>query len=518
MLVLLPLLLASVHGSVADKEDYSEPVRRLVRWLQGEPFLNKAERSRLDPRDRIQREFEARGEVFTQALASGSPLAYDLLIRIASGDPSLGRKFQLAVRATAERAILASPGTHVRDPLATRLLPRLHRYPSLAQQVFIDALADMSRGDDRIATACALLRVAGEGSRPPLIRAAAVRGIARLGVFETAPLVLRLMCSRNAIDRVGAVHTVSRLFHLHAEAAKVQDVRYAAPMLTVAARGLLAELEIETEPVVQSAILNALERFPMLETIDRLSTWIDTTRIHPDVRERTNEVLASLTGKPMPRRKHGDWARWWANERDTFHLRELPVVTRHAYGESRRTFYGLPIRGKRVLFILDRSGSMAGPGFEKLRDQLASALDSARKQSKFDIVLFSSFTIRWRNAWTPITNGSIAAARKFVGGSSISGGTDVLCGIGEAFGRRVNGSLRRGAPRRPDQLILITDGGDGSDRTPYEIVRRVREYNLDLRTRIDVVRLSPMGPNFMTPYLRRIAEENGGELRIVKTE
>ncbi len=503
-------LLTPLRAARADEADYSREVRLLIRWIEGKSFqgapTNAGQVGTVE-------------SLFEDALATGSPLAYHILIRIAGSDPRLGRTYPVATRTIAERSLHGSPPANAVTPLQTRLIPRLRRYSADGQDILIETMAMLSTGATRYTIALALLEIAANGKASLAARAAALRELVRLDVPEVAPLALHSMSSRDRVQRLHAARVVSRIFREYTLRKKedLQPGSGKSPMLDLAARRLLGELTVESDWQVQCAILGGLERWPMRSTIDGLVVWIAQPKIHPVARERGNEVLRALTGKYMPADTREGWAAWWEAERERFRApRRKPAETSNRYATSARTFYGIPIRGKRILFVIDISGSMSGPKFERLRAELARALTGVKhRRAKFDIVLFTNSAKRWQESWIPVTDESVTAARRFVRTTRIGGGTDLLSGLHDAFGRFTSGDRRRGRGHlRPDQILMLTDAQHAGQTTIFDVLRRLRAYNLDQRTRIDVAWLDD-GFGLGRELAQRIADENGGVMRQV---
>ena len=114
------------------------------------------------------------------------------------------------------------------------------------------------------------------------------------------------------------------------------------------------------------AIVRFLERFRSAESIVALIDILQRFVDHPDqirsgklsglLRYRAHETLIALTGALYPMDRPDRWREFWEREKATFQVAE----NNNAEGSNTVSagFFGVPVRGSRVLFILDLSGSM----------------------------------------------------------------------------------------------------------------------------------------------------------------
>jgi Ca-activated chloride channel family protein len=108
---------------------------------------------------------------------------------------------------------------------------------------------------------------------------------------------------------------------------------------------------------------------------------------------------------------------------------------------------------KDVVFVIDTSGSMAGPKMEQARGALRFCLRSLGAEDRFAIVPFSTEPRPFRDALVPATAENRAAAEKFVEALEARGGT----AIDDAL-RAGLGMLPAADAARPAQVLFLTDG------------------------------------------------------------
>src|SRR5215510_8334203 len=83
---------------------------------------------------------------------------------------------------------------------------------------------------------------------------------------------------------------------------------------------------------------------------------------------------------------------------------------------------GLPTE---TLFIIDVSGSMAGPSFEQARAALLAALDRLRPEDTFDILAFSEVVTPFRPSFVTATGADLNEARTWTRSLQTESGTRI---------------------------------------------------------------------------------------------
>ncbi len=106
-------------------------------------------------------------------------------------------------------------------------------------------------------------------------------------------------------------------------------------------------------------------------------------------------------------------------------------------------------RPRRLVFVLDRSGSMAGITFEQAQRALLACLGALRETDQFGIVAFNDLIEYFRSELLPATAENRQEAGDFLRTLTARGGTELVAGIEAAAG------LLGGAG---GDLLAITDG------------------------------------------------------------
>ena len=253
--------------------------------------------------------------------------------------------------------------------------------------------------------------------------------------------------------------------------------------------------------VVRKA-LAGLARLPERDAVALLVGRLQDCR--PGLRPRIAASLRQLTGEDLglqPER----WARWWADRPvDYTPPGKAPEVAAPEEGETRSSFYGLPVLATEVVFAIDASDSMkrpakegGGPSRQELaRAELLRALDGLPDDALVDIVSFGKGADSWRGELTELGRRRRRDARRHVETLSLSWGTEIYGGLREAL-----------RDPRTDTVVFMTDGDPQlslmQDRAALR--RLVAQWNRTRHTTIDCVSLG--GDR---AWLRRLAEESGG--------
>jgi Mg-chelatase subunit ChlD len=157
------------------------------------------------------------------------------------------------------------------------------------------------------------------------------------------------------------------------------------------------------------------------------------------------------------------WTRWWNAVREG--RVELPRIA----ADGKRTvtsasFFGLSPRTDRVVFVVDRSGSMEngfGTGSRSRYDeavaQLLRFLEQASSRTHFAVVLFSDKGDRWRVGLSRASEANLERAGSWLRNKRPNGGTQLFAGLRTALQLDRDGTLH---PDRVevDTVVVLCDG------------------------------------------------------------
>ncbi len=159
-------------------------------------------------------------------------------------------------------------------------------------------------------------------------------------------------------------------------------------------------------------------------------------------------------------------------------------------------FLGAEGKGHRLVFLIDKSGSMSGARFQAARDALTQTLRTLPPETHFMIYFFDTDAepIPVKDM-LPATPENIAYAVKWVASRVIGGGTDPTQALRFAFGLK------------PDTIWLLSDGAFPNQTA------MLQQINPNRAVRINAIAFQdPSGAT----QLKRIADENGGVYHFVK--
>jgi hypothetical protein len=266
------------------------------------------------------------------------------------------------------------------------------------------------------------------------------------------------------------------------------------------------------------------------------------------LKNRIHTILMDLTGFFAPVDQVDKWVAWWRTNKENFHLAPVRDLNKSKGWTSGKGFFGIPISGTRVVFILDISGSMAWPlpggtiargkngrrsgGGETRMDRAKSELRGAVRglpvDSKFNVIFFSGGTKKWRKSLVQATEKNKKALLSYLTKVHPNGGTALYDGM--KVGLHVKELRKRGDryASSVDEIFLLSDGmpSVGEILDPEEILIRIRDWNLGANVRINTIfvgdtrragRMMPQGGGRMGPdkFMGRMAKENDGVFKKV---
>ncbi len=345
------------------------------------------------------------------------------------------------------------------------------------------------------------------GRDPALVQAVATlaRTHARRGEADVRDAAILALAS------YGFEHPDVRAFFEKLTRSRAVEDRQQAYALVAAARDpattplLLAGIEDKDALVRRAVVLaflhvRAEQAVPRL--IDRLSREEDAR-----VREAIAEALYGLTGQNLYD-VHEVWVRWWRENGADFQVPETvaPRPRLDAGASTAPSFYGVPVLAGRIVFVLDKSGSMGTPvpkpgppspetKFERAVHETLEVARRLTSDARVNVVCFDSTVHRWRAHPVPI-RGARKDLAAYLASLSPSGGTNLWGGLSSAL--RMSGV---------EAIYLLSDGlpSSGEFQSPEDILPAVQALNRGKRISIHAVALG-----HDSPLLEAIAAQNLG--------
>jgi len=154
---------------------------------------------------------------------------------------------------------------------------------------------------------------------------------------------------------------------------------------------------------------------------------------------------------------------------------------------------------KKVLFILDTSGSMSGKKIEQAQRALAFCLNNLNKNDSFNIIDFDDQVKSFKNGLTLATSQNVEDAIKFLNNCTADGGTNI------------NEALQTGLDQIKGEgglnlVIFLTDGLPTVGNTNIkDILKNVKEKNNNAK-----IFVFGVGYDVNTHFLDRLSQENKG--------
>jgi len=261
--------------------------------------------------------------------------------------------------------------------------------------------------------------------------------------------------------------------------------------------------------------LDAPHAVPIL--IEALATWDRRTREgHGSKRIRAELVqeLQRISGRSIgPEAAH--WSEWWTAVREG--RAALPADILAAGGfVTRAEFFGLHAESDRVLFVVDRSGSMqrsigtAGrTRHQEAIEQLLQFLRQSGADTRFDVAVFGDEGKAWRTGLCTANEENLAQARRWLEAKQPEGWTMLFEGLRAGLGLDSKGRLDA-ARCEADTVIVLCDGA--TTEGPGWVAKWLAEENGDAELVFHCVQIGDESNG----TLEALAAGSGGELVRVK--
>jgi len=368
----------------------------------------------------------------------------------------------------------------------------------------------------------------GLASADPRVRLAAAEALYRMASRRSFPVLVRaLSTERHGVVQHALLHAISRILRKRGGIAKLHRDR--------AVRACLRLLG-NTEWRVEMSAVDMIAKHPLKESIPELIDVMErqekdllkqlvNRNASPLLQRKAWEALRGLTGASLPKEAKA-WHEFWEKNRDTLtivdrdRMRQMPKGRR-----TKATFYGIPVEGGDVAFVIDTSGSMDAKvhgtverkwrrgrarmtRLEHAKAQMQTAAQTMDTRTRYHLYTFASKVTKWNLKPVPANDRSLKALTACLGHLEAGGGTnvfDALMKVLEAenvkFGERPKGVV--------DEIFVLSDGEPtaGAVRDPEEILEVVKEINRYLKVRINTVYT---GQGAGAEFMRDLAKQNGG--------
>lgn len=232
--------------------------------------------------------------------------------------------------------------------------------------------------------------------------------------------------------------------------------------------------------------------------------------------ERRLQQLSGYTSEDKP-----DWSSWWAEKKEKFVFPGAAPMKQEGLfanaapqrpnppaidkpGTTTPSYYGLPLYGSRIVFVIDYSGSMAGAQMDAAKRELQNAVSVLPATVKFNIIAFHSEVIPWKRELQPVSPAIKQEATLWVASGVPTQKTNSY------------GALEAALAQDCDAIYFLTDGSPttGKVTDPGQIVTLISRQNRIRRATINVLGIGVGGEgDRFDRFLKNIAEQNFGVYR-----
>jgi hypothetical protein len=262
------------------------------------------------------------------------------------------------------------------------------------------------------------------------------------------------------------------------------------------------------------AVVQNLGIVKQKDAISTLIELLDSTRgqIHADILGYLKAISFEKYNK-----KH-EWLRWWEEEKDRFEFPDpeemmlKPQVVLAAgpgvVGAAGQgpNYYGLPLYGSRMVFVMDTSGSMRGPRIDAAKRELMKALSELPDGIHFNVLVFDVNVRPWQKVMTLSTPESRTDAAAYIFRQELGNGT--------ASSDALDAAMKFDT----EAIFFVTDGVPFGGRIPQpaRIVQEVTKTNRRRRISVHTIGIGAgMIGSDMDVFLATLAGQNWGAYRRV---
>lgn len=243
---------------------------------------------------------------------------------------------------------------------------------------------------------------------------------------------------------------------------------------------IAAEALAARESVVRRAAIRCMRSLddpscvkPLIEAL-RLARGLEPLEIEA--------ILHYYTGNDF-QGSHAIWMKWWADHGEAW-LKSEELEERHRPSKAARKadgtyFYGLKTESERIVFVLDRSGSMQTPAsaeskkageegegiegdtkIDVAKSQMIWSIEHLPKNVYFNVVFYATEVEAWKEApeMVPATKENKAAAVAWVKEITAEGSTALFDALLKALEYADNLSEKDPTQGGCDTIFLLSDG------------------------------------------------------------
>ena len=394
----------------------------------------------------------------------------------------------------------------------------------------------------------AWLRTAGLGDRDPLVRAHVARILGNVKDAAARPTLEALLDDSHWLVRANAARALGDLADPASAAvlvAKIDDPNpkawiskadatavygAAAAKATVAVTARLGAPDWQVRLTACRVLAKIGDKDAVEPLIERLDTEGGRLR---------REILAALRAVTHENISENaqTWREWWKKQKPSGIPPEPPKVEnpeddRYARPKPLRpdepSYYGRRIFSQSILFVLDLSLSMdtfievapdaqaklgklpSGPRIMIAKAAIKDAITKLDPRTRFNVVFFSTKVRPWQKTLV-VAGGAKEQAISAIESAALEDETNIFGALRAAVGLHEKATLAADLDPIPDTIYFLTDGTPtrGEITDTETILSWMRDVNRFAKVDIHVIAMGNTGVDL--EFLRRLAEENGGE-------
>lgn len=220
-----------------------------------------------------------------------------------------------------------------------------------------------------------------------------------------------------------------------------------------------------------------------------------------------HDIIQYLTKLTSQKFKDNDreWMVWWKEHQAQFEFPKGGVPAADVpLGTDQQTYYGIPVCAKRIVFVLDTSGSMRGAPIEAAKASLLQVIEKLPPEVRFDVVMFDKSAVAWQPRLMPATTQAKEDAARTIRNRGLQKGTVSFAAIETAFNLE------------PEAIYFLSDG-QPTDSQPDQIFNTFCALNRTRRVSIHTIGVVTDRGNAaeLILFMKPLAEQNFGSYRIV---
>lgn len=326
-----------------------------------------------------------------------------------------------------------------------------------------------------------------------------------------------------------------------AQSSRDEDIQFVAKLtetpdvnLAFAAAASLAE---RRDPQLLPSIVSLAKRKEFMQSFGFRRCLVDAVAQVPDkaavafliemsskfdgqLRFETVQHLARLTGQNFG--GHSDqWAAWWKDQSGNFQAAaprastaiapDSRTVARIPWPEPLPEFFGVPVYAKRVVFVIDRSGSMRSSvdGVTRLEEavkQLEKAVDALDRYAYFNVFAYNTDVLPFMTQLVQAEDSNKRASRNFA--YRLTPEKKTACYDALYAGLMADANL--------EAMYFLSDGEPTAGRIVDmpTIVNSITAQNALQRTSIYTLGIDARGAH--EEFLKELARRNYGQFVMVR--